>query len=444
MASLKDRCVQINQAIVLTEAQQNFSFLAAALQTDKGVAITIEDSYLSKYDVTDQLRKLTKDKTVKPPEDIKPLFDETKTITSIVQEGKYDALEGYINGLNDNDFEPPILPDFKSPSSIDVKELPNKSSKDPRRTGRLVKPGPSDALKSLEVQKWLINNSAFYGYVPYSDNALYYIGVDQIKNEIKSAGDKQGKLKEIVGRFLKSGSILSMLTLTAQQVLDNKLPSAGNFPDPGNLEVIPNHSLPTNDNRILELVVVDNQPVWKPVALAFLAMKQAAQSAGINLRISSGFRPAYGPNLTATTTKGRQITVTTQETLRRDRSRWVQSVRSQYGSDDDFVFKAPSSGYSAETAKPGASNHGSGVAIDLNVGGRTKFSPLNEANYVWLIKNGWKYGFVRTVKSEEWHFEYIPEAANSAKGPYFKVSGANGDNRFYSDLGLNQGAFPIA
>ena len=444
MASLKDRCVQVNQAVILTEAQQNFNYLAAALQTDKGIAITIDESYLSKFDVTDQLRKITKDKTSKPPENVKPLFDESKTITSIVQEGTYDALEGYINSLNDNDFEPPLLPDFKSPSQINVKEFPNKPTKDPRRTGRLIKPGQSDTLKSTEVQKWIINNSVLYGYVLYSDGGLYYVGVDQIKNDIENANNKEEKLREIVGRYLKSGSALSLLTLTAQQVLDNKLPAAGNFPDPGNLEAIPSHTLQSNDRRILDLVVVDNQPVWKPVALAFLAMKEAAQAAGVTLTVVSGFRPAFGANLTVTTTKGRQITVTTQETLRRDRSRWIASVRSQYSSDEDFVFKAPSSGYSAQTAKPGSSNHGSGISIDLNVGGRDNFTPLNTANYVWLVKNSWKYGFVRTVRSEEWHFDYFPEAANSPKGPYYKISGVGGANKFYSDLGLNEGAFPIA
>jgi Gpi18-like mannosyltransferase len=54
-------------------------------------------------------------------------------------------------------------------------------------------------------------------------------------------------------------------------------------------------------------------------------------------------------------------------------------------------------------------------------------------NYQWLVKNSWKFGFLRTVKSEEWHFEYWPELAK--KGPYAKLSKTN--ELYYSDLGIN-------
>jgi hypothetical protein len=52
----------------------------------------------------------------------------------------------------------------------------------------------------------------------------------------------------------------------------------------------------------------------------------------------------------------------------------------------------------------------------------------------FAVKNSWKFGFVRAVKSEEWHFEYHPSKSN--KGPYAIVSDST-SNLFYSDLGLN-------
>ena len=433
MGSLKDRVVQINQAIVLSEAQNNFGFLVAALQKDKGIALTLDQSYMSKYDVADDLRKFVKDKTNKPPADIKPLLDPNKTITDITKEGQFDKLKEYLDGLSAADFEPPLANKFTSPSGVSVFPVPGKIANDPRRTGRVVVPGPSGTLAQTEVQKWMVNNSMLYGFVPYGDNALYYLGVEQIKSQLKGASDKNGELKKIVGKFLKNGQALSGLTTQAQAVIDNKLPDASIFPDPGNLEGIPNHGVMSNDKKILDLVVLDGQPVWRPAALAAIAMQAEAKKAGINLKVTSGFRPAFGKNVKVTTTKGRQITMTTQETLRRDKSRWV-GRGSFSGSDEDFIFKAGSSKYSAATAPPGSSNHGSGIAIDFNVGGRNNFSPLNTANYVWLAKNAHRFGFVRTVGSEEWHWEYLP--AKSKLGPYAVLSNKPA-NKWYSDLGLN-------
>ena len=42
-----------------------------------------------------------------------------------------------------------------------------------------------------------------------------------------------------------------------------------------------------NDKKQLDLVAVDGQPVWRPVAAAYLDMKEAAKKDGINLSISS-------------------------------------------------------------------------------------------------------------------------------------------------------------
>ena len=169
------------------------------------------------------------------------------------------------------------------------------------------------------------------------------------------------------------------------------------------------------------------------VAVAYLKMKEAAKKEGISLSINSGFRPAYGPNLKAKTQKGKNVTITTQESLRRDKGRWKN--RSKYSSDDDFVFNAPSSSYNPATAPPGKSNHGNGIALDLNAGSRVAFTKkLNNQVYTWLVKNSWKFGFVRAVKSEEWHFEYHPD--KSKKGPYAIVSDSTA-NLYYADLGLN-------
>ena len=60
-------------------------------------------------------------------------------------------------------------------------------------------------------------------------------------------------------------------------------------------------------------------------------------------------------------------------------------------------------------AAPGWSNHQHGQAFDL----RSWRAGKKEDNidYQWLEKNATRYGFVRTVESEGWHWEYRPDDA---------------------------------
>jgi LAS superfamily LD-carboxypeptidase LdcB len=207
-------------------------------------------------------------------------------------------------------------------------------------------------------------------------------------------------------------------------------------PDGGKLS----HGLMDNNKKVPVLAVVDGQPVEEKTAIAFMKMKTIAEKEGVKIAVNSGFRPAFGANLKGKTSKGKTITITTQESLRRDKSRWKKNAYNAKD-DDDFTFNAPASAYNPATAAPGKSNHGSGIALDLSTGSRISFSKVLRNNaYEWLVKNSWKYGFVRAVNSEEWHFEYLPNIAS--KGPYAKVpksGNVSGDanNLFYSDLGLN-------
>lgn len=57
----------------------------------------------------------------------------------------------------------------------------------------------------------------------------------------------------------------------------------------------------------------------------------------------------------------------------------------------------------AIAAKPGASNHQNGRALDIDSGGGTG------AGFVWLTANAARFGFKRTVPSEPWHWEHRPE-----------------------------------
>ncbi len=68
-------------------------------------------------------------------------------------------------------------------------------------------------------------------------------------------------------------------------------------------------------------------------------------------------------------------------------------------------------------ARPGSSNHQHGQAFDLNTLGYDG-TPM----YDWLKGNAPKFGFLRTVSGEHWHWEYLPdEARQIAKNGGFKT-----------------------
>jgi LAS superfamily LD-carboxypeptidase LdcB len=73
---------------------------------------------------------------------------------------------------------------------------------------------------------------------------------------------------------------------------------------------------------------------------------------------------------------------------------------------DGYVKRLP--GFNL-AAKPGNSNHQNGIAIDIAVAG----ADGNEV-YEWLKLNAPRFGFVRTVSGEPWHWEHDPIRAQQA------------------------------
>lgn len=126
------------------------------------------------------------------------------------------------------------------------------------------------------------------------------------------------------------------------------------------------------------LLVVDlvglNRAVRAEVhtALAFAQMKNAAERVGVSLHVNSGFRTQAGQR---------------------------------------EVFDLYRRGRGPLAARPGFSNHQSGFALDLDTR-----SPKVRA---WLGRHASRFGFVRTVAGENWHFEFrdkpvrVPQPARS-------------------------------
>jgi hypothetical protein len=204
-------------------------------------------------------------------------------------------------------------------------------------------------------------------------------------------------------------------TLNEAKLVNNEPYVPGKY----TLDLIPGSFLDNSKNPI-RCCQIDGKPVNIKIADSLLDMIAAAKKDGINLIVNSGFRPGYGSSINAKSEKGVKVTADSQEVL------WNQNCAGKAKCNPD-------------TAKPGSSKHGSGLAIDFNTGTRTgakrisKMDPTKAKNYEWLVKNSWRFGYLRTVPTEEWHFEYWPQLAK--KGPYAKLAKTN--ELYYADLGIN-------
>ena len=68
-------------------------------------------------------------------------------------------------------------------------------------------------------------------------------------------------------------------------------------------------------------------------------------------------------------------------------------------------------------AGAGRSNHQNGIAFDFNVTGQSG------RVYEWMVRNAWKYGFIRAVSNERWHWEYWGDWVGQDKPEWAKHSG---------------------
>lgn len=108
-----------------------------------------------------------------------------------------------------------------------------------------------------------------------------------------------------------------------------------------------------------------------------IVMVKAAEQDGVKLQLNDAFREF-----------DEQLNV-------RDKNKTEQFTADELKNNSSKL-------YNPETAKPGWGFHTYGNAFD--------FATANGSNkaYKWLVKNAFTYGFIRTVKSETWHWEYKP------------------------------------
>ncbi|MFI7546529.1 D-alanyl-D-alanine carboxypeptidase family protein [Actinoplanes sp. NPDC049599] len=121
-----------------------------------------------------------------------------------------------------------------------------------------------------------------------------------------------------------------------------------------------NGKIPAN---ALEQVGSTNHKLWAPAAESLTRMISDAKAQGVTIGITDSYR-SYAEQVDVARRKG---------------------LYSQGGL----------------AAKPGTSEHGWGMATDLD---------LNNKAQAWMRANGEKYGFVENTPREPWHWAYEPKS----------------------------------
>ena len=145
-----------------------------------------------------------------------------------------------------------------------------------------------------------------------------------------------------------------------------------------------------------QMYLIDGDVMNSKTLSAYKKMRDAARSEGINLGVNSGYRDPFNDIVV----NGKKI-ASSQLSLRKQ-----NVIDKSKVSDINYLKTASSKLFNKETGRPGGSNHGAGKALDLNTGGNKR--AVDMTIYKWLTINAYKYGFIRAVPSEEWHWEYSP------------------------------------
>ena len=264
-----------------------------------------------------------------------------------------------------------------------------------------------------------------------------------------------GVIKKIVDRWIGTPMTLEDLKTSAPdafQELNTPINSvfksdqgpiakeATNPEDISSLAPGPNVTVATGE--VIPTVVVDNKLIDKKVAPHLVAMFRAAQSEGARIfPLSSGFRVGFiednitleDLNLLTQDSKyknwdGNPYPIAKKVPASQEKLRYKNCGPN--GLDKDASCN-PATAYPvrAGAAKGKKSGHMMGNAIDIVVGryGNVASSKVPNSRpdlitkqYRWLSLNAWKYGFIRTVPTERWHWEFLP-----GRGQFSKVKRDN-------------------
>ncbi len=147
------------------------------------------------------------------------------------------------------------------------------------------------------------------------------------------------------------------------------------------------------------LRLIQGIPVFENLCPHVLALIKAAKEAGHRIGLNSGYR-----GIRDVVVDGRKYASGQLDLRRQNAKNSSWKTEAMMNDPSSKLWKARSGNFKPATAAPGFSKHQNGIAIDMNTSSRTSKTGM----YNWLVNNAYKFGFIRTVSSEEWHFEYRP------------------------------------
>jgi D-alanyl-D-alanine carboxypeptidase len=127
----------------------------------------------------------------------------------------------------------------------------------------------------------------------------------------------------------------------------------------------------------------------KDAAMDYNRMRAAAVLSDVHLKLNSAFREMAHQEIL-------------YQKYLTDYSNWEEATRAKPPTKTADDKPTP-------VARPGYSNHQSGVAIDVQRadGDNLKTKEYDSPTDLWLTANAKTYNFYRTVPREPWHFDHI-------------------------------------
>jgi len=192
---ISNSITQVGSALVHKKVYEAYKQMSLQLLTDKNILLQIEESFISRYTLIDELRGLVKYKK-KYPQYAK-FLDTSIAIDVLYTDENFESFVSFLENLNNNEFEPTLgepvpipPPNTTRPSNqqnvsqanqavrsvTEIYQTPNKLTLDPRRSGLYVKFGPTQAINDTTL-RWMYQNAYSYGFVfygPYDKSVWLY------------------------------------------------------------------------------------------------------------------------------------------------------------------------------------------------------------------------------------------------------------------------------
>jgi hypothetical protein len=173
--SVKDSIIQVGNASIHRSVYDAYKQMQLQLISDKDIELQIIESFTSKYQLVDELRKLVKQKNKYP--EYKLFLDDSVSIETIARNPNFLNFTIFLDNLPGDEFEPPITnATLSNTQTIQLYQTPNKLNLDPRRSAIYVKFGPTNTIHDSTL-RWLNQYAFDYGFIfygPYDKSVWMY------------------------------------------------------------------------------------------------------------------------------------------------------------------------------------------------------------------------------------------------------------------------------